>query len=150
MTTEVSWFLEKPVDMGALRALLERASDHGRLAAENARLRLELSQRGVVGDLISQSRAMRSVFLSFHQVAPTSASVLITGESGVGKELVARAIHTYSPRAADPFVPINCAAMPETLIESELFGHEKGAFTGGSRTPSGRDGTGAGRDAVLR
>ncbi|MEO5926398.1 MAG: sigma-54 dependent transcriptional regulator [Bryobacteraceae bacterium] len=124
------WFLEKPVDAGSLQALLGRALDHGRLAAENQRLRLELAQRGIVGDLIGRSSAMMHVFSMIQQVAPTRASVLITGESGAGKELVARAIHEYSPRSAEPFVAINCAAMPETLIESELFGHEKGAFTG--------------------
>jgi len=124
------WFLEKPVDTGALQALLERAGEQGRLVAENDRLRLELSQRGVLGDLVGQAPAMQSLYALIRQVAPTNAGVLITGESGTGKELVARAIHSFSTRAAEPFLAINCAAMPETLIESELFGHEKGAFTG--------------------
>ena len=124
------WFLEKPVDTRSLRALLQRASDHGRLASENERLKLELTQRGVLGDLIGQSPAMQSVFGMIRQVAPTNACVLITGESGSGKELVARAIHSFSPRNSEPFLAINCAAMPETLMESEIFGHEKGAFTG--------------------
>lgn len=124
------WYLEKPVDLTSLRALLQRAADYGRLASENERLRLEMLQRGVLGDLVGQSQAMLEVFTLIRQVAPTIAGVLITGESGSGKELVARAIHTLSPRSAEPFLALNCAAIPETLIESELFGHEKGAFTG--------------------
>ena len=124
------WFLEKPVDTGALRALLPRAAEQGRLASENERLRMELTQRGVLGDLVGRSPAMQAVFLMIRQVAPTSANVLITGESGTGKELTARAIHSFSPRSTEPFLALNCAAMPETLIESEIFGHEKGAFTG--------------------
>ena len=124
------WFLEKPVDTGSLRALLQRAADQGRLASENERLRLELTQRGVLGDLVGQTPEMLNIFALIRQVAPTNAGVLITGESGSGKELVARAIHSFSPRNAEPFLAINCAALPETLMESELFGHEKGAFTG--------------------
>ena len=124
------WFLEKPVDTAALRALLQRAAEQGRLASENERLRLELSQRGVLGDLIGQSPEMQNIFAMIRQVAPTNAGVLITGESGSGKELVARAIHSFSPRANEAFLAINCAAMPETLMESEIFGHEKGSFTG--------------------
>ena len=124
------WFLEKPVDLGALRALLQRAGEQGRLASENERLRLELAQRGVLGELVGQSPEMLNIFALVRQVAPTNAAVLITGESGSGKELVARAIHSFSPRSAEPFLAINCAALPETLMESELFGHEKGAFTG--------------------
>ena len=84
------WFLEKPIDPPALRALLERAGDHGRLASENERLRLELSQRGVLGDLVGKSEGMQNIFGLIRQVAPTDACVLITGESGTGKELVAR------------------------------------------------------------
>jgi DNA-binding NtrC family response regulator len=124
------WFLEKPVDTAALRTLLDRAADHGRLVAENERLKLALVQHGVLGDLVGESPQMREVFTLIRQVAGTNASVLITGESGTGKELVARAIHSFSRRSTEPFIAINCAAMPETLIESELFGHEKGAFTG--------------------
>ncbi len=124
------WFLEKPVDLGSLRALLQRAGEQGRLASENERLRLELAQRGVLGELVGQTPEMLNIFALVRQVAPTNAAVLITGESGSGKELVARAIHSFSPRSAEPFLAINCAAMPETLMESELFGHEKGAFTG--------------------
>jgi DNA-binding NtrC family response regulator len=124
------WFLEKPVDTSALRILLDRAADHGRLSAENERLKLELSHRGALGNLVGESPQMQEVFTLIRQVAGTNASVLITGESGTGKELVARAIHSYSTRSAEPFFAINCAAMPETLVESELFGHERGSFTG--------------------
>ena len=124
------WFLEKPVDTAVLRALLQKAADQGRLASENERLRHELAHRGVLGDLVGGSPAMRNLFALIRQVAPTNARVLISGESGSGKELVARAIHSFSPRASEPFLAINCAALPESLIESELFGHEKGTFTG--------------------
>src|ERR1019366_65025 len=86
--------------------------------------------RGVLGDLIGESASMQEIFALLQQAAPTKATILITGESGTGKELAARAIHALSPRSAGPFFAINCAAMPEALIESELFGHEKGAFTG--------------------
>lgn len=124
------WFLEKPVTPGILHALIERAAAQNRLVEETEVLNRQLSFHGVLGDLVGNSKAMRQVFFEIQQVAPTSASVLITGESGTGKELVARALHRLSPRAGGPFVPINCAALTETLIESELFGHEKGAFTG--------------------
>jgi len=124
------WFLEKPIDLEALRAILGRAADQGRLARENERLRADLAQRGVLGDLVGSSHAMQHIFALIRQVAPTNACVLITGESGSGKELVARAIHQCSTRSGEPFIAINCAAMPETLMESEIFGHEKGAFTG--------------------
>ena len=124
------WFLEKPVKPSVLRALIERAATQNRLLEETAVLNRQLSFHGVLGDLVGSSSAMRQVFSEIQQVAPTSASVLITGESGTGKELVARALHRLSPRAGGPFVPVNCAALTETLIESELFGHEKGSFTG--------------------
>ncbi len=124
------WFLEKPIQPAALRVLLERASAQSRLAEETERLQRQLSYQGVLGNLVGQSAAIQQVFSLVRQVAPSRAAVLITGESGTGKELVARAIHDLSPRRNGPFVAINCAAMPETLMESELFGHEKGAFTG--------------------
>jgi DNA-binding NtrC family response regulator len=124
------WFLEKPVDVTALNILLSRAVAQDRLIAQNEELRRELAFRGVMGNMVGQSPAMTKVFDIIRQVAPTSASVLITGESGTGKELVARALHDNSRRAQGPFIAMNCAAIPETLIESELFGHEKGAFTG--------------------
>jgi DNA-binding NtrC family response regulator len=124
------WFLEKPIQPQALRLLLERAASQRRLAQETERLQRQLSYQGVLGELTGRSPAMQQVFSLIRQVAPTKAAVLITGESGTGKELVARAIHTLSPRRDGPFVAVNCAALPETLMESELFGHEKGAFTG--------------------
>ena len=124
------WFLEKPVDLTALELLLRRAGSHRRLLVENEELRRQLSFTGVLGDLVGQTQAMQEIFALIRQVAPTSAAVLITGESGTGKELVARALHKNSKRKDGPFIPINCAALPESLIESELFGHEKGAFTG--------------------
>src|SRR5579862_3083708 len=124
------WFLEKPVQSQALRLLLERAAAQGKLAEHAERLERELSNRGVLGEMVGASGTMQQVFSLIQQVAPSRAAVLITGESGTGKELAARAIHLLSPRRAGPFVAINCAAMPDTLMESELFGHEKGAFTG--------------------
>ena len=124
------WFMEKPVEPRALRVLLERAAAQSRLAEETERLQRQLSYRGQLGDVVGRSAAIQQVFSLVRQVAPSTAAVLITGESGAGKELVARAIHRLSPRRDGPFVAVNCAAMPETLMESELFGHEKGAFTG--------------------
>jgi len=124
------WFLEKPIQPSALRLLLERAASQSRLAEETERLQRQLTYQGVLVDLVGSSPQMQQVFSLIRQVAPSKAAVLIAGESGTGKELVARAIHHLSPRRGGPFVAINCAAMPETLMESELFGHEKGAFTG--------------------
>ena len=124
------WFIEKPLQPGALKMLLSRALEHRRLRADNERLARQLAGQGVLEDLVGVSPKMQEVFSLLRQVGPTSATVLITGESGTGKELVARAIHRLSPRAAAPFIAVNCAALPESLIESELFGHEKGAFTG--------------------
>jgi DNA-binding NtrC family response regulator len=124
------WFIDKPVQTQALRLLVERAAAQSRLEAHAENLERELSYRGVLGDLVGQSPAMQQVFALIRQVAPSRAAVLITGESGTGKELAARAIHQLSPRRNGPFVAINCAALPDTLMESELFGHEKGAFTG--------------------
>jgi len=124
------WYLEKPIDLRALELLLDRAGAQSRLNAENAELKRQLSFQGVLGEMVGHSRVMQEVFGLVRQVAPTTAAVLITGESGTGKELAARAIHSNSRRSTAPFVAINCAAIPETLIESEFFGHEKGAFTG--------------------
>ena len=124
------WFLEKPIQSAALRILLARAASQSRLRTEAERLQRELQYKGVLGELVGTCPAMQEVFSLIRQVAPSRATVLITGESGTGKELAARAMHQLSPRAGGPFVAINCAAMPETLMESELFGHEKGSFTG--------------------
>jgi DNA-binding NtrC family response regulator len=124
------WFLEKPVEPRAFKTLLDRAIRYKRSLQKTEELRRDLSLRGVLGDLVGISPAMQQIFSVIRQVAPTSAPVLICGESGTGKELVAREIHRCSPRADRPFVAINAAALPETLVESELFGHEKGAFTG--------------------
>ncbi len=124
------WFLEKPIDVTALELLLNRAAEQSRLGQENQELRRQLSFSGVLGDLIGQTPPMQEVFALIRQVAPTNAAVLITGESGTGKELAARALHDNSRRGGGPFVAINCSAIPESLIESELFGHERGAFTG--------------------
>jgi DNA-binding NtrC family response regulator len=124
------WFLEKPVEPRAFKTLLERAVRYKRSLQRTEELTRDLSLRGVLGDLVGSSPAMQQIFSMVRQVAPTSAPVLICGESGTGKELVAREIHKCSLRRDGPFVAINAAALPETLIESELFGHEKGAFTG--------------------
>jgi DNA-binding NtrC family response regulator len=124
------WYLEKPVQTAALKMILERAVEKRRLANHAGRLERELAGRGVLGDLVGESPMMQEVFHMLQQAAPTKATILITGESGTGKELTARAIHELSPRRAGPFFAVNCAAMPESLMESELFGHEKGAFTG--------------------
>jgi DNA-binding NtrC family response regulator len=126
----VFWFLEKPISVGTLELLLERAGAQSRLLQENHLLRRELVRLGVFCDLVGVSKPMQEVFDTISQVAPTDAPVLLTGESGTGKELAARAIHSLSARSQGPFIPVNCAAMPEALVESELFGHEKGAFTG--------------------
>jgi DNA-binding NtrC family response regulator len=124
------WFLEKPVQSQALRLLLERAATQEKLAEHAERLERQLSNQGLLGEMVGSSPKMREVFSLIQQVAPSRAAVLITGESGTGKELAARAIHALSPRRNGPFVALNCAAMPDSLMESELFGHEKGAFTG--------------------
>ena len=126
----VFWFLEKPISVGELELLLERAGAQSRLLQENHLLRRELVRLGVFCELVGISKPMQEVFDTISQVAPTDAPVLLTGESGTGKELAARAIHSLSARKQGPFIPVNCAAMPEALVESELFGHEKGAFTG--------------------
>ena len=123
-------FLEKPVHPQRLRAMLQNAARQRGAEVEKEALKRELRDRGVLGSLTGSSKKMQEIFRLIEMVAPSTASVLITGESGTGKELVARTIHHLSPRKGKPFVAINCAAIPETLIESEIFGHEKGAFTG--------------------
>jgi DNA-binding NtrC family response regulator len=123
-------YVAKPIDPQRLRILLDQVSERHARQQEVTVLRRQLQERGRFGTMIGTSAVMRQVYQLVEQAAPTGASVLITGESGTGKELVAQTLHTLSPRAARPFVPINCAAIPEALLESELFGHEKGAFTG--------------------
>lgn len=131
------WFLEKPIRPRAFRVLLERAIAQHRLLERSERLERQLSTQGVLGKLVGGASSMQEVFFFVRQVAPTKANILVTGESGTGKELVARAIHELSPRRDGPFIAVNCAAIPEALIESELFGHEKGAFTGAINRRSG-------------
>ncbi|HKC62452.1 MAG TPA: sigma-54 dependent transcriptional regulator, partial [Pyrinomonadaceae bacterium] len=123
-------YFEKPIDMNKLSLVVERAVEYARARQENEALRRQLRDRGAFGELVGKSDSMRQIYHLIEQIAPSSASVLITGESGTGKELVARTIHNLSPRKNAQFVAINCSAIPETLMESELFGHEKGAFTG--------------------
>ena len=124
------WYIEKPVDAAVLRALLERALGKARDRREVTTLRRDLRQAGKLGELVGASKSMQEVMRTVEQAAPSTVSVLITGETGSGKEMVARTIHALSPRANRPFVAINCSAIPETLMESEIFGHERGAFTG--------------------
>ncbi len=123
-------YFEEPLDPTRLRLVLDRAIELADARRENELLKRQLRDRGAFGELVGNSDSMRQVYTLIEQVAPSSASVLITGESGTGKELVARTLHKMSPRRDKPFVAINCSAIPETLMESELFGHEKGAFTG--------------------
>jgi DNA-binding NtrC family response regulator len=131
------WFLEKPIQPGTLEVLLRRAGSHAGLRAEKRILERQLSYKGSLGELVGTSSKMQEIFALLQQAGPSKACVLITGESGTGKELVARTVHALSQRRQGPFVAINCAALPETLIESELFGHEKGSFTGASERRAG-------------
>ena len=123
-------FLQKPVDATRLRTILANATRQRETEIELEVARRRLRETGVLGSMVGNSKAMRQIFALIEQIAPSNVSVLITGESGTGKELVARTLHDLSPRKTRPFVALNCAAIPETLIESEIFGHEKGAFTG--------------------
>jgi DNA-binding NtrC family response regulator len=128
----------KPIDMDVLRHLLERAVEKLHIQRENRILREEISRKKTLGDFIGGTDEMRHLFESIKRIARATTNVIIRGESGVGKELVARAIHDQSPRRSRAFVGVNCAALPETLMESELFGYEKGAFTGAVATKEGR------------
>ncbi len=123
-------YLTKPIEPQRLKILLDKILERQDTLREVKVLRRKLRDSGAFGQMIGSSAQMRRVYQTIEQAAPTSASVLIWGESGTGKELVAQTIHQLSPRAQAPFVPINCAAIPETLLESEIFGHEKGSFTG--------------------
>jgi two-component system, NtrC family, response regulator HydG len=130
-------YLCKPVDIALLKHLIGNLVAHLSVSRENELLRRRLMRAGALGELVGNSAAMKRVMALIEQVAPTSASVLILGESGTGKEIVARTIHSRSTRANRPYVAINCAALPDTLMESELFGHERGAFTGADRRREG-------------
>ena len=131
-------FLAKPVNLDRLDLLLRRALAERRLGDENERLKAQLDSKYGFENIIGTSPAMQEVFETIRQAAPTRATVLIQGASGTGKELVARALHQCSPRRDGPFVPVHCAALAPTLLESELFGHEKGAFTGAVERRRGR------------
>lgn len=128
-------FVEKPLSLERLLVLIQNAANNQDLLRENQALRKQVRKPR---DLIGNSPSMRAVRELIRQVAPTTGSVLITGENGTGKELVAQLIHTLSPRFTKPFIEVNCAAIPEELIESELFGHEKGAFTGATQLRRGK------------
>jgi len=123
-------YITKPLDFKRLKAILQNASLLQDTERELEVTRRNLRNSGVLGRLVGKSKKMQEIFALVERVAPTTASILITGESGTGKEVVARTLHDLSPRKTKPFVAINCSAIPETLIESEIFGHEKGAFTG--------------------
>jgi two-component system NtrC family response regulator len=131
-------YLTKPLNLDELLHRIEKVREHHRLVLENRDLREELGERHRIEGIIGESGRMLEVFSLVRRVAPSEATVLIRGESGTGKELIAKAIHFASPRASGPLVKVNCAALPETLLESELFGHEKGAFTGALVTRKGR------------
>lgn len=131
-------YLTKPLDIEELKIMIAHALQHHRLEQENLQLREQLDDRFDFSNIIGSSTSMKKVFETVALVAPSEATVLICGESGTGKELVANAIHLNSPRGGRPFVKVNCAALPETLLESELFGHEKGAFTGAVARRKGR------------
>src|SRR3954469_276599 len=131
-------FITKPFQFDALRHVLGSALEQRRLRAENAYLRSQLEQRYRIDGLVGTSRVMRELFQLLETVAATSSTVLITGETGTGKELAARALHHNSPRRNNRFVALNCSAIPETLLEAELFGHVRGAFTGAVATRQGR------------
>ncbi len=131
-------YLSKPIDVEELEVVLQKALDRKGLVEEARSLRERLEHKYRFDNLVGESPEMLSVFKTIRQVAPSSASVLLLGESGTGKELFAQALHQNSPRRSKPFVKVACAALPETLLESELFGHEKGSFTGAVYTRAGR------------
>jgi DNA-binding NtrC family response regulator len=131
------WYLEKPIQANSLEVLLRRAGEHAGLRSEKRVLERQLVYKGALGEMVGSSPKMQEIFALLQKAGPSKACVLITGESGTGKEMVARTLHALSPRRQGPFIAINCAALPETLIESELFGHEKGSFTGASERRAG-------------
>jgi DNA-binding NtrC family response regulator len=131
-------YIVKPFDPEEVALLIKKILEHKNLILENILLRQQLEEKYEFEDLIGKGPAMQQVFELIRNVAPTQATVLITGESGTGKELVAKAIHAISPRRYEPFIALSCGALPDTLLESELFGYEKGAFTGAAHTKKGR------------
>ena len=131
-------FLTKPLNLDRLSMLVKRALERRELSLQHTQLKAEVSSAHTLDNMIGKSGEMQKVFTLIKKVAPTKASVLITGESGVGKELVADAIHNLSPRSAHEMIKVHCAALSETLLESELFGHEKGAYTGADKMQKGR------------
>ena len=131
-------FFEKPLDSGEVLHIVNQAARMRRLEIENSHLRHELARPPGFAHLLGASQSLEKTLKQARAVAATSATVLLTGENGTGKEMLARAIHEESPRASGPFVGVSCAALPEALIESELFGHEKGAFTSATQTRKGR------------
>ncbi len=131
-------YLPKPIDLDQLVVLIDRISERQNLIRENIELKEQLRKRYKFDEIVSASSAMEEVLNLAGRVASSNATVLLRGESGTGKELVAKAIHYHSPRADFPLIKVNCAALPETLLESELFGHEKGAFTGATAKRTGR------------
>jgi DNA-binding NtrC family response regulator len=131
-------FIAKPFQFDELMHVLQKAIEQRRLKSENAYLRSQLEERYQFAGILGRSRAMRELFQLLETVSRSSSTILITGETGTGKEVVARAIHHSSPRRAHRFVALNCSAIPETLLEAELFGHVRGAFTGAVGTRQGR------------
>ena len=131
-------YITKPFDMDEIKLIVKNALERRRLLAENTELKQELRSRYKFDEIVGSSGKMHDVYKVIERVANSNATVLVRGESGTGKELVARAIHFNSLRAAKPFIAVSCAALPETLLESELFGHEKGAFTGAAGQKAGR------------
>lgn len=131
-------YIIKPFEMDELKLKVQHIMEKRQLAEENIRLKRDLKNKYSLENMVGQSGVMQEVYKMVEKVAPTDATVLIRGESGTGKELVAQALHQLSPRAGEPFVAVNCGALPESLLESELFGHEKGAFTGADKMKPGR------------
>jgi two-component system NtrC family response regulator len=130
-------FITKPVDLNLIRQQVQKAIEHHQLCEENRQLKDRLANAGEISGIIGNCAVMQDVFREIRQVAETDATVWIQGESGTGKELIARALHDLSDRRTGPFVAVNVGALPESLLESELFGHEKGAFTGATRQKPG-------------
>src|SRR5207237_4023030 len=131
-------YLTKPVDMAELRAIVAKAAERSRLARANRELKRQLEEKFGFEGMVGNSSKMLDVLAKLRGIEPTNVTVLIQGETGTGKELVAKAIHNNSPRKAKPFVALNCTALNENLLDDELFGHEPGSFTGGDRLRKGR------------